>query len=186
MKLNDEKIAECAEWVAENGLSEYGGATIMEFCAFADIDVKTYYNWKQNSNFSSALKKAKQTFKDNLEKDLVVSLAKAAKGYKYEKMRTELGTGKDGKPIIKKQTSEKIEVQPNVGAAIFLLTNLAGDRWKNKQNSEVTANVHGEIETENTYNLEDVPDELLFQLADKMQDAKGQRIKEKKNGKEAT
>lgn len=183
MKLTKEKIAECAEWVAENGLGEYGGATIAEFCAFADIDVKTYYNWKHNSNFSNAIIKAKHTYKDNLEKDIVTSLARAARGYTYDKTKTELGTDKNGNVVIKKKTSEKVEVQPNVGAAVFLLTNIAGEKWKNKQNTEVEANVRAEVETENTYNLEDIPDELLYQLADRMQDANGKKIQKRKNGK---
>ena len=184
MKLTKEKIAECAEWVAENGLGEYGGATIKEFCRHADIDKVTYYNWLNNSTFSTAIQKAKQAYKDNLEKDIVVSLARAAKGYTYEKTKTELGTDKNGNVVIKKKTSEKVEVQPNVGAAVFILTNIAGEKWKNKQNTEVEANVRAEVETENTYNLEDIPEDLLFQLADRMQDANGKRIQKRKNGKE--
>lgn len=183
MKLTTEKIAECAQWVAENGLGEYGGALIKEFCEAQSINIQTYYNWMQNSDFSNAILKAKQAFKDNLEKSIVVSLVKAARGYTCEKTKTELGTDKNGQVVIKKKKLEKVQVAPNIGAAVFLLTNVAGDQWKNKQNSEVTANVRGEIETENTYNLDDVPDDLLFALADKMQDAQGRRIKEKKNGK---
>lgn len=183
MKLTTEKIAECAQWVAENGLGEYGGALIKEFCEEFGIDRTTYYEWLKNPTFSTSIQKAKQAFKDNLEKSIVVSLVKAARGYTYEKTKTELGTDKNGQVVIKKKTSEKVQVAPNIGAAVFLLTNLAGEQWKNKQNSEVTANVRGEIETENTYNLDDVPDDLLFALADKMQDAQGRRIKEKKNGK---
>lgn len=182
MKLTTKKIAECAQWVADNGLGEYGGALIKEFCEAFDIDKTTYYRWLDNTTFATAIQKAKQAFKDNLEKSIVVSLVKAARGYTYEKTKTELGTNKEGQVVIKKQTKEKVEVAPNIGAAVFLLTNVAGDTWKNKQNTEVSANVKGEIETENNYNLEDVPDELLFALADKMQDATDKRIKEKKNG----
>lgn len=184
MKLTKEKIAECAEWVAENGLGEYGGATLKEFSAHFGIDRQSYYNWTKNSAFSAAIKKAKQTYKDNLEKDIVTSLARAAKGYTYDKTKTELGTDKNGNVVIKKKTSERVEVQPNVGAAVFLLTNIAGEKWKNKQNTEVEANVRAEVETENTYNLEDIPEDLLFRLADRMQDANGKRIQKRKNGKE--
>lgn len=39
----------------------------------------------------------------------------------------------NGKPRIKKQVKKNIRIEPNVGAAIFLLTNIAPERWKNKR-----------------------------------------------------
>ena len=138
-KFNNEKIQECAEWVRENGLMEYGGAKLKDFCTRFCIDVKTYYRWMENANFANAIKKAKNDFKINLEHDLVVSLAKAAKGYDYEQTTTEWMDA-DGKPKIKKQVKKNIHVEPNVGANIFLLTNIAPKRWQNKQNNDVTTN----------------------------------------------
>lgn len=130
-------IRECADWVRLNGLMEYGGARLKDFCTHFSIDVQTYYNWMKKSDFSNAIKKAKKDFKGNIERDIVVSLAKAAKGYDVDEVKTEY-QDINGSPHIKKQTKTKKHITPNVGAAIFLLTNIAPDRWKNKQNMDVT------------------------------------------------
>ena len=41
MKLNEEIIQECADWVRENGLMEHGGAKLKEFCKYFSIDKQT-------------------------------------------------------------------------------------------------------------------------------------------------
>lgn len=135
-KYNKEMIAACVGWVCENGLIDYGGATLTDFCKAMSIDDKTYYAWMGKSEFSDAIKKAKEAFRSTLEKNIVKSLANAAKGYEYEQYTTEY-TDVNGKPKIKKQVKKNIRVEPNVGAAIFLLTNIAPDRWKNKQDGNV-------------------------------------------------
>ena len=135
-KYTKDMIKACADWVRENGLIDYGGATLTDFCNAMRIDNKTYYAWMNKTEFSEAIKKAKGSFRDSLEKDIVKSLAKAAKGYEYEQYTTEY-TDVNGKPKIKKQVKKNIRVEPNVGAAIFLLTNIAPERWKNRQNQEV-------------------------------------------------
>lgn len=142
-KYSKEMINDCADWVRENGLMDYGGATLTDFCAHFSFDSQTYYNWMKKLEFSEAIKKAKNDFKNSLEKDLVMSLAKAAKGYDYEQTMTEW-TDVNGKPKIKKQVKKNIHVEPNVGANIFLLTNIAPDRWKNKQDNNVKIEDEGE------------------------------------------
>ena len=135
-KYNKQMVQACADWVRENGLIDYGGATLTDFCKAMGIDDMSYYNWMKRSDFSGAIKKAKEAFRDGLEKDIVKSLANAAKGYEYTQTTTEY-TDVNGKPSIKKQVKKNIRVEPNVGAAIFLLTNIAPGRWKNRQNQEV-------------------------------------------------
>ena len=136
-KYNKEMVQSCADWVRENGLIDYGGATLRDFCRAIGIDDMSYYNWMKRSEFSEAIKKAKEAFRESLEKDIVQSLSTAAKGYEYTQTTTEY-TDVNGKPSIKKQVKKNIRVEPNVGAAIFLLTNIAPDRWKNKQDSNVS------------------------------------------------
>lgn len=182
-KYNEQKLQECADWVRENGLIDYGGASVRAFCAAMDIGKTTYYEWLADPNFSDAINKAKREFAESLERDLVVSLAKAAKGYKYVKKKTEYVNGKDNRPVIKKQTSEDVEVQPNVGAAIFLLTNLNPDGWKNRQNTTVDAKVKGELEQSHSYTLEDIPTDQLAELADALQQGEYERVMAKKGGK---
>lgn len=132
IKLNDDLINDITRWVRENGLIEYGGATLISLCRHFGISDRTFQRWIKRKDFADAINSAKQHFADNLERDLVASLAKSAKGYSYVKRKTEYTSDKNGNPVIKKQTTEDVDVQPNVGAAIFLLTNIAPDRWQNK------------------------------------------------------
>ena len=135
-KYNKDMLQACADWVRENGLMDYGGATLTDFCNAMGIDNKTYYAWMGKTEFSEAIKKAKEAFRDSLEKDIVKSLANAAKGYEYTQTVTEF-TDVNGQPRIKKQVKRNIRIEPNVGAAIFLLTNIAPERWKNRQSKDV-------------------------------------------------
>lgn len=135
-KYGKEMIKACANWVRENGLIDFGGATLTDFCKAMNIDNMSYYRWLSKSEFAEAIKKAKEAFREGLEKDIVKSLANAAKGYEYDQVTTEY-TDVNGKPRIKKQVKKNVRVEPNVGAAIFLLTNLAPERWKNRQQQEV-------------------------------------------------
>lgn len=132
IKLNDDLISDITRWVRENGLKENGGATITSLCRHFGIAEMTFGRWMRRKDFAEAINSAKQYFADNLERDLVASLAKSAKGYSYVKRKTEYTSDKNGNPVIKKQTTEDVDVQPNVGAAIFLLTNIAPERWQNK------------------------------------------------------
>ena len=130
-------VQACADWVRKNGLIDFGGATLTDFCKAMGIEDQTYYRWLDKVEFVEAIKKAKEAFRSTLENDIVKSLANSAKGYEYEQYTTEY-TDVNGKPKIKKQVKKNIRVEPNVGAAIFLLTNIAPDRWKNKQDSTVS------------------------------------------------
>lgn len=180
MKLTPKKIEECAQWVRENGLTDCGGASIKQFCEFTQINKQTYYNWLKDANFAKAIEKAKEEFSETLERDLIVSLAKAAKGYTFVKRKTEYENSTDNKPRIKKQTTEDVNVPPNVGAAIFLLTNIAPDRWKNKVSNDINADVKANVEETQKYDVADIPDDLIFAVADKLQEAQYKRIQETK------
>ena len=136
-KYSKDMLQACADWVRKNGLIDFGGATLTAFCKAMGIEDQTYYRWLDKVEFVEAIKKAKEAFRSTLENDIVKSLANSAKGYEYEQYTTEY-TDVNGKPKIKKQVKKNIRVEPNVGAAIFLLTNIAPDRWKNKQDSTVS------------------------------------------------
>lgn len=150
-KYNKQMVQACADWVRENGLIDFGGATLTDFCKAIGIDDMSYYNWMKRSEFSEAIKKAKEAFRDGLEKDIVKSLANAAKGYEYTQTTTEY-TDVNGKPSIKKQVKKNIRIEPNVAASIFLLTNLAPERWKNRQDTK----------TDVTTNGRDIGQQLIF------------------------
>lgn len=180
MKMSDEKIRQVEDWIAENGLIECGGSTLKEFCKAMGIAFMTYQRWQENVNFVSAIKSGQRRFADKLEKELVMSLAKVARGYTWTKRKTEFKPGKDGKPIIFKQTQEEVDVQPNVGAAIFLLTNIASQRWTNKMVQDVNA----KVEKTPAYSGDEIPDNVLDDIVDRLQEARFTKIKEEKeNGK---
>lgn len=136
MKFSEEKIQECADWVRLNGLMDYGGATLKSFCEAMDIDKVTYYTWCDDSTFSTAIKTAKDEFKATQEKRLVGSLMESALGYDVTETRNEFAADEHGNKRIRKQVQTKKHIAPNTGAAIFLLTNIAPERWKNKMNTE--------------------------------------------------
>ena len=159
-KFNEETIQKCVDWVCENGLIDYGGAKIIDFCNVMGIGKSTYYRWMENETFGNAIKKAKEDFKNGLERNVVSSLARSAIGYEYEQVSSEYYMeGKKKK--LKKEVRKNVRVEPNVGAGIFLLTNLAPDRWKNKQNTEHS----GEISTGLTVVVKDQEEaDLIKQL----------------------
>ena len=137
-KYSKEKIKEWADWVRNNGLIDYGGARLRDFCNYAGIDYQTYYRWLENAEFAEAIKKAKEEYRDLLEQDIVKSLSNVAKGYELTQSTTEYGYDKKGNLYKKKHTTKTMREPANVGAAIFLLTNIAPGRWKNRQSQEVT------------------------------------------------
>ena len=137
MKYNRQKVQECAEWVRDHGLIDYGGATLKDFCGAMAIDNMTYYRWLRIDEFAKAIKKAKDDFRSRLQVRLEKSLARAAEGYEWEQVTTELENDAEGKPRIKRQTRKTMHEAPNVAAAIFLLTNLDPEKWKNRQDKAV-------------------------------------------------
>lgn len=88
-KFNEQIIRECELWVSENGLMEYGGAKLIDFCNVMGIGKSTYYRWMENETFGTAIKQAKEDFKNGLERNVVSSLARSAIGYEYEQVSSE-------------------------------------------------------------------------------------------------
>lgn len=150
MKYNEAKIQECADYIRENGLMEHGGATLAEYCRDMDIDTETHRRWLNKAEYADAIKRAKEEFRGKLEKNIVTSMAQAATGYEYEETSTEF-INRDGVPVPRKTLKTKKRAQPNVAAGIFLLTNIAPERWKNKMNTEHS----GQVETGITFVVKD-------------------------------
>lgn len=136
-KYNPEVVKQCEDWVRENGLIEYGGASLLSLCKHIGIDYQSFYNWMKKSEFSEIIKKAKEDFKNNLETDLVKSLARTAKGEEWD--QTTIEYDKNGDEF--RRTVKHVKEKPNVGAAIFLLTNINPDTWSNvyKEKESTTA-----------------------------------------------
>ena len=141
MKYSKAKIEECANWVRIHGLMDYGGALLKDFCNAMDISQELYYQWMEKVEFLEAVQKATEDFKATQEERLVESLMQSALGYEASETKTEYISDENGNRRPKKQTVTKKNVAPNTGAAIFLLTNIAPDKWKNKMNTEHSGEV---------------------------------------------
>ena len=165
MKYSKAKIEECANWVRIHGLMDYGGALLKDFCKAMDIDDDSYYLWMNTKpEFSEAIQKAKADFKATQEERLVESLMQSALGYEASETKTEYISDENGNRRPKKQTVTKKNVAPNTGAAIFLLTNIAPDKWKNKLNTEHS----GAVDTGMTFIVENEEQkELIKQIKDR-------------------
>ena len=66
------------------------------------------------------------------------SLLKKIRGYEVTETSVTTIPGKDGKPKIKEQKTNKKHFQPDTAAIIFTLTNGDPEHWKNKQTTEMT------------------------------------------------
>lgn len=149
MKYSDEKVRECVEWVEMNGLHpQRCGASVKDFCKAMGIDDATYRRWLENAEFADALSRARVIFQEQTVRDVENSLIKAAKGYTFEEFHDEKKASKvveydpkTGKKVreymgdvkLVKRTRTIVNVQPNIDAAKFVLTNMAGNDWKQKQ-----------------------------------------------------
>lgn len=143
-KYSPTKIKECEVWIMEHGLMDYGGAKLKDFLTAMGIHHKCYYLWLQKDEFRAAVERAKQYFKEHLCRDLVQSLADAARGGEREttEEHTEFrqNPADPTRPIIHRKTMKKskIFVRPDVGAAIFLLCNLDPEHYQNTQRNDIT------------------------------------------------
>ena len=157
MKLNAEKIQEAAAWVERNGLHPQPcGASIRDFCKAMGIATRTYERWQDNVAFVAALTRARELFRINTVREVENALVKAARGVDFTRIKEEAKAEvvkeydpKTGKKVKEytgelktvKATRETVYYPPNVEAAKFVLTNLAGDAWKIKQETALTGTI---------------------------------------------
>nr|CAI9750724.1 terminase small subunit [Caudoviricetes sp.] len=141
MKKSASLFQRAEEWISKHGLIEYGGAQLQDFCKELGINDKTYRRWLvEEEDFKQAIERAKEFYKQSLTHELHETLSMVATGYEREETETEYRPNpKDpNKPTITKMKKKKVFYQPNVGAAIFLITNLDPEHYQNKQNNNVT------------------------------------------------
>lgn len=105
------------------------GATLAQIADYLGISEKTLCNYKnQHEELAEALKRGNQDAIYAVEN----SLFRSACGYMYEEQEVT----KSGAVV----TVQKY-AKPNVNAQIFFLKNRARDKWKDKVDHEVDANV---------------------------------------------
>ena len=113
-----------------------------------------------------AIKKAKEECQETITGKLEATLWKRAMGYEVTETETEFVRDKEGNPVVKSQKKKVKHIHPDTGALIFALTNVAPDKWVNRQKTEIQSRIET---TEDLSAFEDLPEGLLFEIADKIQ-----------------
>ena len=133
--------------------------SVPELCRAVGIDEATFYRWKNDkSEFCEALEKAEDKRLAFFATEAKRSLLKKIQGYTVqEKHIVTVGSGKfdvNGKEIPRIKEQKTVDkhflpivggsilshehFQPDTAAIIFTLTNAEPERWRNRQNAEVT------------------------------------------------
>ena len=98
----------------------------------------TYTTFKVWLNESEAIREALNTGKRELSDKIAGAMTRRAFGYDYEETKTTiLGDIRKGSKVVESQQTVKIEKikkhqPPDLGAQIFMLTNLRPEEWKNR------------------------------------------------------
>ncbi len=127
-------ISLAVPFIEEYGLVEWGGASIREYCKHVDLTYQTHYNYLDNDEYKTAITDAKKVFESKVEKGAVKTLYRLSEGFYY----TETTKVVRGGVEVEKKEVEKYST-PNLGATIFILTNMMPEVWKNRQNTDLTS-----------------------------------------------
>lgn len=120
------------------------GMTDEEMAVEFGVTRATIHNWrKRHTEFDEALKEGKEVADARVED----SLYRRATGYDYEELQIEQSVDSDGQPTpFRKVKRTTKHVMPDVQAAIYWLTNRQPERWKAKQQLELTGRDGKELE----------------------------------------
>lgn len=165
------------EWLTKEGLTliegwAKDGLIDEQIAANIGITTTTLYDWKKKyADFSDALKKGKEISDYEVEN----ALFKSATGYEYEE-RKEVQEVVDG--VMRKRVEiTRKQVPPNATSAIFWLKNRKPDKWRNKQEIEIsklraeTKKLEAETaRIESQSDKEGVPETVVFANEDEIAD----------------
>lgn len=163
-KYNPEIVQKICQYIEQ-------GETNENAAELAGISKQTFYEWLNTKvDFSDAVKKAKEEYRNWLHNDILADAERSLKvlinGTEYEEIKTEYEqnpTNPDA-PRIKKQSRTTKKILPNPTAVIFALSNRDPENWKNRIDTDINAKV--EQETKTHLDLSGVSDELLGQVID--------------------
>ncbi len=110
------------------------GATDQEMADFFDVEVRTIYRWKAESDeFCQAQKTGKAEADDRVER----SLYQKAVGYEQEEVKIFMPAGAEA-PIYAPYTAK---IAPDTTACIFWLKNRRSQEWRDRQQIEHSGSV---------------------------------------------
>ena len=132
------------EWESDQRMLDYIGLLAYayskkEVAKRMGIAYNTLLSWERESEL---IRTALTTTKETYIRELEGTLKHRARGYEYEEVKTTiLGDVRKGSKVVENQQTVKIEKmkkhQPgDVASAIFLLTNLDPENWKNRRNTD--------------------------------------------------
>ena len=150
MKLTAEMKKHIREFVELNGLyPQHCGSPLKDLLKAVGIDWHTFKRWEENTDFADLLSRARATFAQQSEIEIVNALKRAALGIEFTEETSEATaqvireydpkTGKKVKEyttdklVPKKAKRKTVVIPPSVEAGKFMLKNLAPERWKDKQ-----------------------------------------------------
>lgn len=132
-KYNKDFHPKLAELLARDGLIDREIATELGICE------TTITNWKkEHPEFLASIKRGKDSQDDQVES----ALLKTAKGYEYDAQKpitVSDGTGMGSHVEI---VNYKEKVTPNTTAMIFWLKNRRPDKWRDKQEIDVSGTIN--------------------------------------------
>lgn len=154
MKFTKEMQDRIVKWVELNGLyPQPCGATVQSLCEACGFSDTTFERWTSNPKnvaFVERLSRARAKFAATVEVSVVNSLVRCAKGAeikhvkekaKAEHIKITYPDGRTEERLGELKTVEAFRdvysAPGDVKAAQFLLTNIAPDRWKMKQEHTV-------------------------------------------------
>ena len=132
------------DWESDQRMLDYIGLLAYaypkkEVAKRMGIAYNTLLAWERDSE---AIRTALTTTKETYLRELEGTLKHRARGYTYEEVKTTiLGDVRKGAKVVDNQQTVRIEKttkhQPgDVASAIFLLTNLDPENWKNRRNTD--------------------------------------------------
>lgn len=155
MKFTKEMQDRIVAWVELNGLyPQPCGATLQSLCEACGISDVTFWRWEKNATFATRLSRARAKFAATVEVSIVNSLVRNARGAEVKRVKEKAKAERietvypDGRKELRTGELKTVEAYRetysapgDTKAAQFLLTNLAPERWKMKQ--ETTLQTQG-------------------------------------------
>ena len=147
------------------------GESVWSACRKEKICKDTFYRWtKTKPDFAAAAAEAREKGYERVGEIANQTLIKLLTGYDVVEERTvTVDTGKkdeNGKPItrVKEYTKTTKHIQPNAAVVIFTLCNRDPEHWKNRRETEVTADIGVKSR------FDSLSDDELRRLADSARD----------------
>lgn len=120
-----------ADYARQAGIFARKGFTVQEIAEVLDVTISTIYLWmEKHPKFSEALNEGRASYDERIE----VALAERALGYSHPEDK--IFCNKDGEVTVVPTVKH---YPPDTAAAFIWLKNRQPDRWRDRQEVEVTA-----------------------------------------------